>query len=454
MNEYVNNELLVTTPLEELDKHVPTKAIQELIEKHSEGESNVKYLNKQQLLKQIKILIAHDNLSIEQVNQLIQDYKFAGRVSVSWGIPVPWTSLTQKQLEQIIVTQYKINPFQEELKPKLTSKPSFNYAEWLTENLLKLEFTYAGKIYEVEDNYQTRKITPTKRINAYIRLSDKLFFVETRANIQESRLIYKSLSDLLGIDIIGMEFTDFDIDYLKQELNAKAKSVKYKRHGGDFDTVYVSASPNLDDLYQSNEFIDKFTDGDLRQTRLEFSYFTPSHYRIDTSMSISYQGNIWFMTDIPEEIIDYVFEIIKQIKIVPPAKKLALKTKVDATEDNQIEHLIYTIRQEGYGKRFNPRIYQTLKIDVNEKLWMERISKLVQFGYLIESFELVCPACHETIKIYDNLTNIPLEEAKICHHCGSEFKISEKDIILMYAFREDVNESKTSNSNKTLILQC
>jgi hypothetical protein len=45
--------------------------------------------------------------------------------------------------------------------------------------------------------------------------------------------------ELLSIDIVGIEFTDFDIDYLKQELNAKTKSVKYKRHGGDLDTLSV-----------------------------------------------------------------------------------------------------------------------------------------------------------------------------------------------------------------------
>lgn len=61
---------------------------------------------------------------------------------------------------------------------QLTQKPTFNLAEWLNDDLLRLEFVYAGKAYEIEDNYQRRIIVPTKRLNSYIRLLDKNFVVE------------------------------------------------------------------------------------------------------------------------------------------------------------------------------------------------------------------------------------------------------------------------------------
>ena len=43
-----------------------------------------------------------------------------------------------------------------------------------------------------------------------------------------------------------------------------------------------------------------------------------------------------------------------------------------------MESLINSIRKNGYGKRFNPRIYKTLGFELDEKKWIETISKLHQ----------------------------------------------------------------------------
>ena len=156
------------------------------------------------------------------------------------------------------MSRSSINPFEEEIRPQLTQKPSFNTSEWLSDDLLRLEFAYAGKAYEVEDNYEKRTIVPTKRLNSYLRLLDKTFVVETRASICESKLVYDSVSLLLGIDIVSMTFSNQDIAFIKKELNAKSKAAKHKRFGGDLDTVYVSASPELDDLDNSEEYRNNF----------------------------------------------------------------------------------------------------------------------------------------------------------------------------------------------------
>lgn len=243
------------------------------------------------------------------------------------------------------------------------------------------------------------------------------------------------MSLLLGIEVLPMTFSNQNIEFLKQELNAKSKAAKYKRFAGELDTVSVSASSELDDLDKSEEYKNNFIDGELRETRLEFIYTTTSKQKIDVSLHISNQGNIWFMSDVPEEIIDYVFAIFRTIKFLPPIRKLGLPSSVSRTDESKIQSLIASIRERGYGKRFNPRIYKTLGFEIDERQWIEAISKFVQLGYFLEKFELVCPACHETIHIYYDYKDIPLDEVVNCSHCDHEFEVLEDYILLTYSFK-------------------
>ncbi len=425
------------SPIAELGQYANVQAIQELIAEAG-GKQPAKHTTKEELLKEVEQLVANQSLSGDRVSSIVREYKFAGNVSVCWGIPLKYVGFTKPQLENLLQANRKINPFEAELRPQLTQKPAFNRAEWLSNTKLRLEFTYAGKSYELEDNYEFRRIVPTKRINIYLRLLKKLFVVETHGNIHETKQVHQAFSRLLGVEVTAMTFSDLDITILKRELQAKTKASKFKRSGGEIDTVYVSAAPDLDDLENSEEFKQKFSDGELRETRLEFVYTRESGHRINTSLHISHLGNIWFMTDVPEEVIEYVFSVVRKIKFLPPLNKLGRSVEVQPEVDNQIEALLSAIRSSGYGKRFSPRIYLTLGLQVEERSWIETISKLVQAGFLSERFELCCPACHETITVYQRYQDIPLDRETSCDRCGHTFTVSEHDIFLTYAFKDDL----------------
>lgn len=457
MDKPTTDNLIVETSIAELGASVPMKVLHELIEDAVGKQDAQKPTDKKALLNNIKELVHKDIISVKTVLQLIQDYKYAGRVSICWGIPFQWTSLSKTKLQEIILEKSNVNPFEKEIKPKLIPRPSFNRAEWLAEDLLRLEFVYAGKSYEVEDNYQKRIIVPTKRIGCYIRLEEKTFVVETRASIQASKKIYDALSRLLDIDIVSMTFSNQDIQVLKQKLNDKStatkKAAKHKRYGGDLDMVSVSASPAIDDLDSSDEYNSKFADGELKEVRFRLIHITDSKQKIDASLHISNQGNIWFMSDVPEEIIEYVFAIVRKIKFLPPVKKLGLSSKISKDEEGEIQKLITSIREHGYGNRFHPRIYQTLGIEIEEKKWIETISKLVRLGHIKERFELVCPVCYETIQVYADYNDIPLEEENACNACNYKFEVSEKDILLTYSFKANTQLNKdTSLSEEKVYL--
>lgn len=425
------------SPIVELGQYANVQTIQELIAEAG-GKQPAKHATKEELLKEVEKLVANRSLSGDRVSSIVREYKFAGSVSVCWGLPLKYVGFTKPQLEKLLQANREINPFEAELRPQLTQKPGFNRAEWLSNTKLRLEFTYAGKSYELEDNYEFRQIVPTKRINVYLRLLKNLFVVETHCNIRETKQIHQAIFRLLGVEVTAMTFSDRDITFLKRELQAKTKASKFKRSGGEIDTVYVSAAPSLDDLEDSEEFRQKFSDGELRETRLEFVYVGESGHQTNASVYISHLGNIWFMTDVPEEVIEYVFSVVRKIKFLPPLNKLGRSVEVQPEVDNQIGSLLSAIRSSGYGKRFSPRVYLTLGLQVEERSWIETISKLVQAGFLSERFELCCPACHETITVYQRYQDIPLDLETSCDHCGHTFTVSERDIFLTYAFKDDL----------------
>jgi hypothetical protein len=103
-------------------------------------------------------------LPINRVREIISEYQFAGKISGCFGIPLEYRGFTKLQLEKLLCANRNINPFEYEMKPELTQKPSFIRAEWMSNTKLRLEFSITGKSYELEDDYQLRTIKPTNRV--------------------------------------------------------------------------------------------------------------------------------------------------------------------------------------------------------------------------------------------------------------------------------------------------
>jgi uncharacterized protein YegL/DNA-directed RNA polymerase subunit M/transcription elongation factor TFIIS len=104
---------------------------------------------------------------------------------------------------------------------------------------------------------------------------------------------------------------------------------------------------------------------------------------------------------------------------------------------SEVQTLIKYIHKNGYARRFNPRVYKKLGIEVDERQWIETISMLVRSGQATEKLELTCPNCHEIINSYHKYQDIPLDQTIRCIHCTHEFKVSEEHIIPMYSFSDN-----------------
>jgi UDP-N-acetylglucosamine 1-carboxyvinyltransferase len=130
-------------------------------------------------------------------------------------------------------------------------------------------------------------------------------------------------------------------------------------------------------------------------------------------------------------------EIIKSLNL---SYETNVNSKIPVVSKIQI--LIQNIYNNGYAKRFNPRIYMKLGIEVDERQWIELISILVRSGQAIEKLELTCPCCNEIINSYTKYQDIPLNQTISCIHCAHEFEVSEEHIIPMYSFSESFDSEQ------------
>lgn len=177
-----------------------------------------------------------------------------------------------------------------------------------------LEFVYADDPYFIEEDYKVKRIRPTRRINAIIRLLDASFLIEARAHINKSQLLHGELEMLLDKRTGMLEFSDSEVKQLKGLLSAKKKSAKHKKLAGDFDTMEVSASKVVEDIDNSTEYTSLLGQDELRTTGCVFEHEPVSCAPLDVSASVYGKGRIWFRSSVSEESLDYVFSCVRTVK--------------------------------------------------------------------------------------------------------------------------------------------
>jgi len=78
--------------------------------------------------------------------------------------------------------------------------------------------------------------------------------------------------------------------------------------------VEVSAAPIIDDLDESNEYQNLLSGDELKKARYKFTYTLAEGRSLDVTIYLSKRGSIWFVSEVPEEVIDYVFSCVRKIK--------------------------------------------------------------------------------------------------------------------------------------------
>ncbi len=248
-----------------------------------------------------------------KTDDLVIQYKFAGRTSISWSVPKEKIDLSPSEVEKILTTKMG-NPFRTELRPPITSEPKLNTADWLNPKLILLEFVYTDKELTFEENYQMKTIHPQKRARGFIRFLNSPFIIEGRANYRIARQLHEKIAQLVNTNVSHLAFTDEDFESLKEALNANKKAIKVKKFAGCFDTMSGTAAPNIADLDAEQEYQEVMGNDQIKKVRLEFDFPFRPRNTLKVSIMISSRGNIWFASMVPEEVVDHLFLRIREIK--------------------------------------------------------------------------------------------------------------------------------------------
>lgn len=62
---------MVSTPLEELGKYVPVRALQELVNEAGGEQEAPKHVTKEVLLDEVRELVESKNIAVEQINKVV-----------------------------------------------------------------------------------------------------------------------------------------------------------------------------------------------------------------------------------------------------------------------------------------------------------------------------------------------------------------------------------------------
>lgn len=250
----------------------------------------------------------------EKVRQLLDDFRYAGRTAVSWFKVFPpevgGLGSVQK-LRKTLIAFCGNNPFKQMLKPKLTSKPVIVFGKIFSKQKMMCQFAHL-ETREAIINYEPKEVEETVFTYSFIRLPS---FFEIRASSVRAKRIAQLFGDCFDVpELKTIELDDGKLNDLIAKLKGELVVSKKKHTSGDFDTTEVVAAPNLD-LKKSRQFKTRYSKLPSRRQVILFDFKEKKKKIKNIKMQINpTTGSFLFRSDVPEQVIDYVFSKIRNIK--------------------------------------------------------------------------------------------------------------------------------------------
>lgn len=112
-----------------------------------ENNISISTMNKLDIAKAIV-----DSLQKERVNQILDEFKYAGRRAVSWfKVPSPNADnlISAQTVRKKLITSCGSDPFSEMLKPKLTEEPRVVFAKIFSKEKVMCQFARLEKCQNI-----------------------------------------------------------------------------------------------------------------------------------------------------------------------------------------------------------------------------------------------------------------------------------------------------------------
>jgi hypothetical protein len=117
------------------------------------------------------------------------------------------------------------------------------------------------------------------------------------------------------VEYAYVTFNEADLDQIQSRLGA-ALDIYRGRSATEsvVDTMQLTRSPGCVDLAAEEVFRDYVRDYEMASADFVFSYPGFGDVRVRVS---TIHGSVWIRTSVTEDVIDHVFDVIRQVKGLP-----------------------------------------------------------------------------------------------------------------------------------------
>ena len=296
-----------------IERHIPVSELEFFLERFTLDEETG-YRSKEEIIAAVDRIIADNPERKEALEKLLSQYKSAGRGSITWGII--YEDLSGEVIEKILIDDYGAKVFDDEIRPEVTKVPALNRAEWIDEEkkTLRLEFAESGRRKLEYQFYELVEVPAMKIVDCFLKFFENQIIVEVRTNLSSAPKYHGKIGHMLNQKVEIIEFSLLEIAAIERSLNTFRKSAKHKKLSGDLDIVSVSASPTVEDLKASSEYNELLGNDEIKDARCQFVYTGSDSRETGVTIGISSKGSVWFLNEVPEEVIDHVFSVVKTAK--------------------------------------------------------------------------------------------------------------------------------------------
>jgi hypothetical protein len=296
-----------------IERHIPVSELEFFLKRFTLDEETG-HRNKENIIAEVGKVIAESPEVREALEKLLSQYKNAGRGSITWGII--YEGLSNEDIEKALINKHGRKVFDSEMRPEVTKVPALNMAEWMDEEkkTLRLEFAESGKRKLEYQAYELVEVHGMKIVDCFLRFFESHTVVEVRTNLNSAPKYHGKIGYMLNQKVEVIEFSLLEIAAIERSLNTSRKSAKHKKLSGDLDIVSVSASPTVEDLKASTEYNALLGNDEIKDARCQFIYTGSDGRETNVTLGISSKGSVWFLNEVPEEVVDHVFSVVKTAK--------------------------------------------------------------------------------------------------------------------------------------------
>jgi hypothetical protein len=273
----------------------------------------------------------------EMGRMLADQFQFAGATAVNIhvmmsGIEAEWHD--KDFFREHLINKYGREIFTRGVRPQLNEKPQLIRAYELG-NKLVLAFSFLGSPRRFLEDYEI--VVRSPQILEYVIIHFSPFAFEIRASQSQNELFKQAVLDVMDIrgEVYWDKITklnDQQANELARKLGARLRAAKHKMTEGVYATKEVTASTQVEDLQETDEYQQEFKNTPMKKKTLVFKFKYSFGFEEDISYVITEEG-LWFRTKVGEEVIEHVLHEILKIKF----------PKMDPEQEQTLEETEYVV---------------------------------------------------------------------------------------------------------------